>query len=57
MIQSARFNITDPLLHCLQVVALCEALRKSSPARLALSYNELGNTAAKGGCTADAAIC
>ncbi|WIA12934.1 hypothetical protein OEZ85_006550 [Tetradesmus obliquus] len=30
-----------------QVVALCEALRGSSPARLVLSYNELGNTAAK----------
>jgi hypothetical protein len=31
----------------LQVVALCEALRGSVPARLVLSYNELGNTAAK----------
>jgi hypothetical protein len=31
----------------MQVVALCEALRGSSVARLVLSYNELGNTAAK----------
>lgn len=36
----------NPALAFMQVVALCEALRGSSPARLVLSY-ELGNTAAK----------
>jgi hypothetical protein len=47
MLHNASSNLTNPLLDCLQVVALCEALRKSSPTRLVLSYNELGNTAAK----------